>query len=88
MGEAGLKAALARGEPLVEVIVRFRAGMDTATATDQINVCCEDFELHPQPWYGQPRLRVGWATRAALARLFGVTVHAPGRRDGGCCLAM
>jgi hypothetical protein len=37
MGVAGLKAALARGEPLVEVTVQFRAGVDAAAAIARIN---------------------------------------------------
>jgi hypothetical protein len=69
---AGLKAVLARGEPLVQVTVRFRAGVDAAAATDRINAECEDFDLHPRPWYDRPQLRLGWATPAALERLFGL----------------
>jgi hypothetical protein len=72
MGVAGLKAALARGEPLVEVTVQFRADLDAAAMTDRINAECEDFDLYPRPWYDQPQLRVGSATLAALGRLFGL----------------
>jgi hypothetical protein len=72
MGVAGLKSALARGEPLVEVTVQFRAGVDAAAATDRIDIECEDFDLYPRPWYDQPHVRVGSATRAALERLFGL----------------
>lgn len=72
MGVAGLQAALTRGEPLVEVTIGFRQGVDAAAATARINAECEDFDLHPQSWYGQPQQRVGSATRGALERLFGV----------------
>jgi hypothetical protein len=72
MGEAALKAAYDRGEPLVEVTLQFRADVDPVAATDRINAECEDFDLHRRPWYDQPRLRVGSATRAALERLFGM----------------
>ncbi len=67
-----------RGEPLVEVTVEFQAGVDAVDATDRINSECEDFDLYPRPWYDQPQLRVGSATRASLERLFGfrlVRVH-------------
>ena len=72
MGVAGLNAAHDRGEPLVEVTIQFRVGVDAVAATDRINAECEDFNLHPRPWYDQPRQRVGSATRGALERLFGV----------------
>jgi hypothetical protein len=72
VGVAGLKAAYDRGEPLVDVTVQFRADVDPVAATDRINAECEDFDLYPPPWYDQPRLRVGSATRAALERLFGM----------------
>ena len=72
MGVVGLEAALVRGEPLVEVTVRFHQGVDAAAATARINAECEDFDLHPRPWYDQPQQRVGAATRGALERLFGV----------------
>ena len=72
MGVAGLKAAYERDEPLVEVTVQFRADVDPAAATEHINAECDDFDLHPRPWYDQPRLRVGLATRTALQRLFGM----------------
>jgi DNA-binding transcriptional LysR family regulator len=72
MGVSGLKAAHDRGEPLVEVTVQFRPDVDAVTATERINADCEDFNLHARPWYDQPRVRVGSATRAALERLFGM----------------
>jgi hypothetical protein len=72
MGVSSLKAAHDRGEPLVEVTVQFRADVDPVAATERINAECEDFDLYPRPWYDQPRLRVGSATRAALERLFGM----------------
>lgn len=72
MGVAGLKSALARGEPLCEVTIQFRPGIDAVTATERINAECEDLELHPLPWYDIPQNRVGSATRGALERLFGL----------------
>jgi hypothetical protein len=72
MGVAGLQAALARGEPLVEVTVQFRPTVDAAAATNRINAECDDFDLYPRPWYDQPQMRIGSATRAALERLFGM----------------
>lgn len=72
MGVAGLQAAVARGEPLCEVTVSFRPGVDAVAATDALNAACEDFDLHPRPWYDIPQNRVGSATRGALERLFGL----------------
>ena len=45
MGVAGLKAAHDRGEPLVEVTVQFRPGVDPVAAAGRINAVCEDFDL-------------------------------------------
>jgi hypothetical protein len=72
MGVSGLKAAHDRGEPLVEITIQFRPDVDPVAATERINAHCEDFDLYPWPWYDQPRVRVGSATRAALERLFGM----------------
>jgi len=71
MGYSGLARALQRGEPLIDVVVRLREGVDYADATRQINAVADDFDLHPGDWYGQPGLRTGTATRDALGRLFG-----------------
>jgi hypothetical protein len=71
MGEAALYEAIRRGVPLVEINVTFLDGVDCVTAIDQLNSIAEDFHLLPQPWYGNPQLRVGSATKEALERLFG-----------------
>jgi|GEM_PF-2225300 len=71
MGTPGLRRALAAGAPLIEVVVRFRPGIDFADATGQVNALADDFDLHPEAWYGDPALRVGSATNQALERLFG-----------------
>ncbi|MFO0800483.1 MAG: hypothetical protein U0804_23695 [Gemmataceae bacterium] len=72
MGIAGLKAAFDRGEPLCEVTVAFRRNVDAVAATEAINAACDDFDLHPKPWYNIPQNRLGSATRGALERLFGM----------------
>ena len=71
MGTAGFQTALFRGEPLADVVVAFRAGVDGVSATERINALADDFDLHPRPHYGDPRRRLGTGTREALGRLFG-----------------
>jgi hypothetical protein len=71
MGEAALYEAIRKGAPLVEITVRFVEGIDCAAATDQLNAIADDFHLTPRPWYDDPQLRVGSATKEALERLFG-----------------
>src|SRR3954451_15037204 len=81
MGTAGFQPALDRGEPLAEISVRFRAGVDGVAATQWINSLANDFDLWPRPWYDNPQARIGTATKAALDRLFGwkiVRVPLPG----------
>lgn len=71
MGTEGLDHALARGEPLVDVVVRFRAGVDAAEATRRVNALAGDLDLNRVDWYNNPLLRIGSATADALERLFG-----------------
>lgn len=75
MGETGLTQAIQRGAPLVEVTVRFVDGIDYVEATQLLNGLADDFHLKPKPWYGIPGLRVGFATKEALERLFGWRLH-------------
>ena len=69
--KAGLQAALFRGEPLADVVVKFRAGADPVWATEHFNSLADDFDLYPQPLYNDAHLRIGSATRGALDRMFG-----------------
>lgn len=71
MGNAALLDAVRKGAPLVEITVRFVGGIDCASATEQLNALADDFHLARQPWYDEPQLRVGSATKEALERLFG-----------------
>ena len=71
MGTASFKAAFERGEPLADVVVKYREWVNAADATEQLNLIAEDFDLHLKPWYDDPRLRLASATRDALLRLFG-----------------
>jgi hypothetical protein len=70
VGTAGLHRALERGAPLVEIVVRFRSGVDYIAATASLNALGDDIDLYPRPWYDEPALRVGSATKEALERLF------------------
>lgn len=71
MGTTGLDAALTRGAPLVEIVVRFREGIDAPTATRAFNELGDDINLASGAWYDDPLLRVGSTTKEALVRLFG-----------------
>jgi hypothetical protein len=71
MGAAGIGAALRRGAPLVDVVIRLRPGVDYAEATARLNSLADDFDLDPGHYYGDPSLRIGVATKEALERLFG-----------------
>jgi len=70
MGTRGLTEALERGVPLAEIVVRFRAGVEVAAATQAFNALGDDLDLYDRPWYDDPGLRVGSATKEALERLF------------------
>jgi len=71
MGAERLSRARAAGAPLVEVVVRFHPGVDTADAPRRFDALGDDFVLWPGDWHGDPSLRVGTATPEALERLFG-----------------
>jgi hypothetical protein len=71
MGTADFQVALIRGEPLADVVVKFRAGVDGVSATVRLNSLADDFDLYPRPWYDDPGSRIGTATRHALERMFG-----------------
>jgi hypothetical protein len=71
MGTAGLDHAIRQGAPLVDVVVRFREGVNYTEATQCLNTLADDFDLLTRPWYDEPALRIGSATKEALERLFG-----------------
>lgn len=71
MGTSGLDKAVKSGAPLVEVTIKFNEGIDYVAATTLINSLSEELHLHEQPWYNEPRLRVGSATKESLEKLFG-----------------
>ena len=71
MGTTEFQFAIDRGEPLADVTVVFQDGVDAIKATDRMNTLAEDFDLYTKPWYDDPRMRSGTATKAALERLFG-----------------
>src|SRR4051812_9419530 len=86
MGTLGFQLALDRGEPLADISVSFRDGVDYAAATQRINALVDDFDLWPGAYYNDPRLRAGTATRDALDRLFGWRLRrapVPGGRHPG-----
>ncbi len=70
MGERLLYEAFNRGVPLVEFSIRFTNGINYEAATSKLNSLAEDFHLNEKPWYDNPQLRIGSATKEALDRLF------------------
>jgi hypothetical protein len=82
MGTSKFRTAFERGEPLADVTVVFRVGVDTDEATKQLNGMADDFDLHPEPWYNDPRMRIGAATKNALERLFGWRIERSQLPDG------
>ncbi|GAA6137045.1 hypothetical protein NBRC116583_07920 [Arenicella sp. 4NH20-0111] len=75
MGESLLNQLAASNVPLIEIVVRFKEGIDYKNATEQFNSLGEDIHLSGGDWYNQPNLRVGDASAEALFRLFGWKVH-------------
>jgi len=65
-----LDEAVAGGEPLIEIVVRFKEGVDYDLATAAVNSLGSDIELHSGHWYGDPRLRIGAVTAEGALRLF------------------
>jgi hypothetical protein len=66
-----LYEAVASGEPLIEICVRFKEGVDYDLATAAVNSLGPDIELSSGHWYGDPRLRIGAVTAEGALRLFG-----------------
>jgi hypothetical protein len=65
-----LDEAVAAGEPLIEIVVRFKEGVDYDLAMAAVNSLGSDIELHSGHWYGNPRLRIGAVTAEGALRLF------------------
>jgi hypothetical protein len=66
-----LDEAVAAREPLIEIVVRFKEGVDYDFATAAVNSLGPDIELHPGHWYKDPRWRIGQVTAEGALRLFG-----------------
>jgi hypothetical protein len=67
-----LDEAVGAGEPLIDIVVRFKEGVDYAFATDMVNALGPDMQLNKHDWYGDPRLRIGQVTAEGALRHFGV----------------
>lgn len=65
-----LDEAVAAGEPLIEIVVSFKQGVDYDLATATVNSLGPDIELSKGHWYNNPRLRIGAMTAEAGLRLF------------------
>jgi hypothetical protein len=66
-----LDEAVSAGEPLIDIVVKFREGVDYDRATAAVNSLGPDVELQAGHWYGIPQLRIGCATAEGALRLFG-----------------
>jgi hypothetical protein len=65
-----LEEAIGAGEPLIEIVVMFKEGVDYDLATSAMNSLGPDIRLKPGHWYGNPRLRVGDMTAEGALRVF------------------
>jgi hypothetical protein len=65
-----LDEAVGAGEPLIEIVVMFKEGVNYDLATAAVNALGPDVELHPGHWYGSSQLRVGCLTAEGARRLF------------------
>lgn len=66
-----LDAAVAAGEPLIDITVSFVDGADGTVATGLLNALGDDIEIDEHPWYGDDGLRIGQVTAEGAFRLFG-----------------
>ena len=65
-----LDEAVALGEPLIDIVVIFKEGVDYELATAAVNSLGPDIALSPGRWYGNPRWRIGAVTAEGALRLF------------------
>jgi hypothetical protein len=69
-----LDDAVRAGEPLIDIAVSFKEGVDYDLATAAVNALGPDIELDLRHWYGSPRLRIGQVTAEGALRLFAARV--------------
>ena len=62
--------AVAAEEPLIDIVVIFKEGVDYDLATAAVNSLGTDIELRPAHWYGKPQWRIGQITAEGALRLF------------------
>jgi len=65
-----LDEAVSAGEPLIEITVLLKEGVDYDLAASAMNSLGPDLRLKPGHWYGNPRSRVGDMTAEGALRLF------------------
>src|SRR5262245_35263844 len=66
-----LDEAVGAREPLIEIVVYFKEGVDYDLATAAVNSLGPDINLRPGHWYGDPQSRIGAVTAEGAFRLFG-----------------
>lgn len=69
-----LDEAVAAGEPLIDIVVLFKEGVDYDVATATVNRLGPDIDLDSRHWYDDPRSRTGQVTAEGALRLFGTRV--------------
>src|SRR5262245_49279631 len=67
-----LDEAVGAREPLIEISVYFKEGVDYDLATAAVNSLGPDINLRLGHWYGDPRSRIGAVTAEGAFRLFSV----------------
>jgi hypothetical protein len=70
-----LDEAVHAGEPLIDIVVVFKEGVDFALATERANALGPDLELDRRDWHGEPRFRIGQVTAEGMLRLFRVRIR-------------
>lgn len=65
-----LNEAAQAGEPLIDIVVEFKEGVDYPLAMATMNSLGPDLALHTIHWYGSAKLRIGSVTAEGALRLF------------------
>ena len=65
-----LDDAVRAGEPVIDIMVKFKDGVDSGQATDIAHSLDPELELRKFHWYGDLALRTGEVTSEGAFRLF------------------
>ena len=70
-----IEDAVIRGEPLVDIIVRFHEGVEMMDAMQQFDALGRDIEITGNNYYNDSHLCIGCATRNGILRVFGLPLY-------------